>query len=435
MINYETILSLFDDKLTLLEYLTKIQKALENEQLTSINVTQTDATHVYFTFVFEDGSTIDTPTFTLPQGAKGDKGDKGDTGEAGTDGADGTSVVSAYINSSSNLILSLSNGHIINCGKIYNGLIKLNVSLSGDIDGAGLTGNLLDSEYEAVIDDTINLVGFTMNYVNFWLVKTYTSTIGGVAILTSIDILEGKDKIIYAEIRKDTDTPTITIKRRKIEGVAIGSKSATSGKVLTADGSGGTSWESISPIVTASNVDSGSETSGKALFTNGSGGASWEQIIDTKINSGYAANGQVLTADGSGGSYWANASGGTTLIRYSVTNITLALLKKIIQHAKGNISGYMGLNVNNTATFLPLGNVSVDASGNMNIRGSLYINDDAYIITCRSTYAQTTIDTNTNNNKTIKIGSDGTVSVITAYTISYNSTNTKLLYYNDTEIT
>ena len=60
MINYETILSLFDDKLTLLEYLTKIQKALENEQLTSINVTQTDATHVYFTFVFGDGSTANT---------------------------------------------------------------------------------------------------------------------------------------------------------------------------------------------------------------------------------------------------------------------------------------------------------------------------------------------------------------------------------------
>ena len=172
MINYETILSLFDDKLTLLEYLTKIQKALENEQLTSINVTQTDATHVYFTFVFGDGSTIDTPTFTLPQGAKGDKGDKGDTGEAGADGADGTSVVSAYINSSSNLILSLSNGHILNCGKIYNGLIKLNVYLSGDIDGSsGLTGTLLQSEYEAVIDDTINLIGFTYNYVNYWLWK------------------------------------------------------------------------------------------------------------------------------------------------------------------------------------------------------------------------------------------------------------------------
>ena len=55
MINYETILSLFDDKLTLLEYLTKIEQALQNEKLTNITVTQTDASHVYFTFVFEDG--------------------------------------------------------------------------------------------------------------------------------------------------------------------------------------------------------------------------------------------------------------------------------------------------------------------------------------------------------------------------------------------
>ena len=348
MINYETILSLFDDKLTLLEYLTKIQKALENEQLTSINVTQTDTTHVYFTFVFGDGSTIDTPTFTLPQGAKGDKGDKGDTGEAGADGADGTSVVSAYINSSSNLILTLSNGHILNCGKIYNGLIKLNVSLSGDIDeSSGLTGTLLDSEYEAVIDDTINLVGFTMNYINYWLVKTYTSTIGGVALLTSIDILEGADKIIYAEVSKEDDTPTITIKRRKIEGVAIGSKNATSGKVLTADGDGGASWETALSSVTASDVDSGSEASGKALMTDGNGGASWEQIVAGKISSGSATNGEVLTADGNGGASWTSASGGTTLHKYTFTTSntpTTAQLKTIYNILNNAISVVSFLN-------------------------------------------------------------------------------------------
>ena len=94
MINYETILSLFDDKLTLLQYLTKIEEALKNEQLTDITVTQTDASHVYFTFVFEDGSTIDTPTFTLPAGPQGA------TGEAGADGADGVSVTNAEIDAS-----------------------------------------------------------------------------------------------------------------------------------------------------------------------------------------------------------------------------------------------------------------------------------------------------------------------------------------------
>ena len=128
MINYETILSLFDDKLTLLEYLTKIEQALKNEQLTDITVTQTDASHVYFTFVFEDGSTIDTPTFTLPagpqgiQGPQGEQGIQGEQGPAGADGADGVSVTGATINASNHLILTLSSGNTIDAGAIPNTL-------------------------------------------------------------------------------------------------------------------------------------------------------------------------------------------------------------------------------------------------------------------------------------------------------------------------
>ena len=57
--------------------------------------------------------------------------------------------------------------------------------------------------------------------------------------------------------------------------------------------------------VTASNVDSGEATSGQVLTADGSGGASWS---DSVITSGEATSGQVLTADGEGGASWQTIS-------------------------------------------------------------------------------------------------------------------------------
>ena len=73
--------------------------------------------------------------------------------------------------------------------------------------------------------------------------------------------------------------------------------------------------------VTASDVNSQSATSGQVLTANGNGGASWQTVSaglstvqDGNIDSETATQGQVLTADGNGGASWenANASGGMT---------------------------------------------------------------------------------------------------------------------------
>lgn len=376
MINYETILSLFDDKLTLLEYLTKIEKALKDSTLTDITVEQPSETTAIFTFVFENGDTITTPAVTLPrglQGEKGDKGDKGNKGDKGDKGDNGVSVVSAHFNNQFHLILTLSNNTNIDAGKVKNCYIADVGVLT--IGGETTSFSLSATDRANIADEDINVI-----------IKFQSGT-GGI--------------IYYMTKKYITDTGTHYFNLQTV---------ATNGSV----------------IAYSANIDT--TVASQTLISR------TIKTTASAVDSGTATNGQVLTADGNGGAGWQNA-GGISLTRYSVTNITLALLKKIINTAKGNISGYIGLNVNNTATYLPLGNVSVDVSNNMNIRGSLYINNDAYIITCRSTYAQTSIDTNTNNNKTIKIGSDGTISVITGYIISYNSTNTKLFYYNDTEIT
>lgn len=79
MINYDSILSAFDGKPTLLQWLKLVKKALDESVLKDITVSQ-DGTSAVFTFNFEDGTSISTPAVTLPKGNTGAKGDKGDTG-------------------------------------------------------------------------------------------------------------------------------------------------------------------------------------------------------------------------------------------------------------------------------------------------------------------------------------------------------------------
>lgn len=82
MINYDSILSAFDGKPTLLQWLKLVKKALDESVLKDITLRQ-DGANVVFTFNFEDGTSISTPAVTLPKGDTGAKGDKGDKGEQG----------------------------------------------------------------------------------------------------------------------------------------------------------------------------------------------------------------------------------------------------------------------------------------------------------------------------------------------------------------
>ena len=208
MINYETILSLFDDKLTLLQYLTKIEEALRNEQLTDITVTQPDASHVYFTFVFEDGSTIDTPTFTLPAGPQGIQGP---AGEDGQDGADGVSVVDAEIDASGHLILTLSNGNTIDAGAT-----GLQTVTASDVDSETAT------QYEVLKADG--------NGGASW----------GKVLASNIDPQTAtSEKFLQAGLYGGAVWS-------KISRGSIDTTGETSGKVLTTDGSGGASWQTAS---------------------------------------------------------------------------------------------------------------------------------------------------------------------------------------------
>ena len=83
MINYETILSTFDDKLTLMQWLQKVEQALQGAGLERVDITQVTPTTAVFKFTFADGTSLTTPSITLPRGPKGDTGATGATGAIG----------------------------------------------------------------------------------------------------------------------------------------------------------------------------------------------------------------------------------------------------------------------------------------------------------------------------------------------------------------
>lgn len=74
MINYETILSTADNKLTLMKWLQKVEDALKNASLESVTASQPTSTTLVLTFHFADGTSLESPSIVLPKGPKGDPG-------------------------------------------------------------------------------------------------------------------------------------------------------------------------------------------------------------------------------------------------------------------------------------------------------------------------------------------------------------------------
>ena len=117
MLNYETILSSYDDKLTLMQWLKKVEDALKNASAVAFNVTKTGDATLTFSVDFEDGSKIESGPIVLQQGE---------------------SVASAAI-TNGHLFLTLTNGDVLDAGNLFNG----NVTLSGNLSVTGtISGNI-----------------------------------------------------------------------------------------------------------------------------------------------------------------------------------------------------------------------------------------------------------------------------------------------------
>lgn len=276
MINYDTVLSTFDDKLTLLQWLQKVEQALEGAGLERVEISQPTPTTAIFKFVFADGTSVTTPSVTLPRGAKGDTGATGATGatgngiasitktgtsglidtytilytngstqtftvtngaqgEAGQDGTDGVGVSNMTIASNTGVVtVTYTDGNSDTIGNVY--------SIVGI---TGTSGTISSAETLLKLGNKNTYVDPTGKNLMYYVKSDSTNH-----YYRSIEIDTNSENITQADFtcNKTTGAWTYveTIVTRTIEAGSIDSETATNGQVLTADGNGGASWQDAS---------------------------------------------------------------------------------------------------------------------------------------------------------------------------------------------
>ena len=162
MINWKSILSSFNDKPTLLEWLKLVEKALKESVLNDVTINQNGG-DIAFTFNFEDGTSITTPKVTLPKGDKGDKGDKGEQGKSvtrfDTIGSEVvgdetlTTIRANYSDSSfSEFIVNAKNGSSGN-------LFLHNIKIQDSTKFYNVSFNAFSTKRSLTLEDAINLIG------------------------------------------------------------------------------------------------------------------------------------------------------------------------------------------------------------------------------------------------------------------------------------
>ena len=205
-------------------------------------------------------------------GAEGPQGPAGADGADGADGANGVSITNVAIDGSKHLICTLSDGNTIDAGEIPTIIHYAQVSNS--------SGTLTDSQYSQLLyrDSIIDYLGT--------ILQKYSEDVNEIIFqCLENDLFDGITKNATCTITKSTKAYTIVEEHLKIADDSINSESATNGQVLTANGSGGASWETVSGgAVEGTAVLSTGETSGKVLTADGGGGASWEPAGGSSLN-------------------------------------------------------------------------------------------------------------------------------------------------------
>ena len=177
MLNYETLLSSYDDKLTLMQWLKKVEEALKNASAISFDVNKRGDATLTFSIKFEDGTELESGPFTLEQGE---------------------SVESAAI-INGNLFLTLTNGYVLDAGNLFNGNITLggNLTAQGTIKASSFDGLKIEEIKDAdghnrfiegtLLNETIP-TGMTLTYKKWSLSGTHLMIVlaGGVLENTTI---------------------------------------------------------------------------------------------------------------------------------------------------------------------------------------------------------------------------------------------------------
>ena len=360
---------------------------------------ESDNSTTIYVDVNKDDGTNEVNSFSIPAGVPGQ------------DGADGVSITGATIDASNHLILTLSDGNTIDAGAL-----PTPNEYTHSVAISSTSGTFTDDEFAK-----LGYGDSTIIYTDAYSVSTvYKLKIETASILEfeSIDATS-KNNLKLIDVNKTTKAYSST-SVAMIKSATFDSGTATSGKVLTANGSGGASWETVSAgSVEGTSILSTGETSGKVLTANGSGGASWE-----------------------------SASGGTTLNSYytSVSNINTQYTNicKVLGYAKGRVTGYFVIRYQLEVSGV-WKNVDIEFSfGTFNSTARAYGGyNDYFVLTgvgqTTSTYADAQgvyvatvkkIDAGTPTIQVKLIGTGGTVTDISTPTFQ----SMYIYYYNDSQL-
>lgn len=200
MLNYNTLLSSYDDKLTLMQWLKKVEAALKDASAVSFNVNKRGNATITFSVVFEDGSELETGPIILQQGESVTNAaitnghliltlSNGDTLDAGNTGA----VSGFSINGSQHLIVTYQDGTTQDLGAIFSGNVNIagTLAVTGKISG----GEIVEDMSGYSFSGAVSAAPFTFDFVYAGVVKNGNK----LTLVCAIDAVRSGEVQTYGE--------------------------------------------------------------------------------------------------------------------------------------------------------------------------------------------------------------------------------------------
>lgn len=185
-INKETIISVFDDKLTLMQWLKTINKALEDAVLTGVEITKKGNATLSFKFTFEDGTYLESNDLVLQQGesVNGAYIQNGHlyltlTNGTNLDAGNVKPVSNFSIDANQHLIVNYADGTSQDLGPIFNG----NVNIGGNLTANSIIENMTGYSFthpnnSSEVDLSLDYAGVVKNgnKITFAIAGSFTLT-------------------------------------------------------------------------------------------------------------------------------------------------------------------------------------------------------------------------------------------------------------------
>lgn len=160
MINKQTIISAYDEKLTLLQWLKLVNKALDEAVLTNVEINQKGNATFVFVFTFEDGTKVESNEIIVNKGDSVNgatirnghlyisltNGDELDAGNL-------KPVTSFAIDASQHLIVNYGDGTSQDLGAIFSG----NVNVDGNFTANSIIENMSGYSYQPATKENANI--------------------------------------------------------------------------------------------------------------------------------------------------------------------------------------------------------------------------------------------------------------------------------------